>query len=533
MVYKILLVDDDYHVLAYLQQMIPWKELGFEVVGSCEDGQQALHLARETKPDVILTDIGMPHKDGIALIKEASAQHPGVKSIFLTCFDEFHYAQEAVRLGSFDYILKETMDRETIIEMLKRLKAELDQSEIKHHMLNNMKFLIKENLTVLRSKLLERLLEGDPQAISSWLQQHRHELELEPAYPHCIPILAFIDEYEALISTRFSEHTLKFAVDNAVAETAGRSGTGFCLFYKEDMFFILYARDAYISEEEVQQVAREMIANLRRYLKLSMTAIIGNRCTFPDGLTGELHHLLSSAAQRFYLEHGTISKKGQIRFSTEDPFPSIEGMQEIKRLILREDLTGLKDWVDQWKKYISKHQCHPDLVKQRVLSLLLDVEQMIRSLQPVHSESIDSALHRRIVEAKTAKQLTDRLRSILNQYAAKMKEINALPKKEEIVKAQKYVLLNLDKKITLRDVSEHLHMNPSYFSRIFKQHTNVNFIDYVNQMKIEEAKKLIDHTNESMEQIAEKLGFESKGYFNKVFKKYYGASPSEYKQGAR
>lgn len=101
------------------------------------------------------------------------------------------------------------------------------------------------------------------------------------------------------------------------------------------------------------------------------------------------------------------------------------------------------------------------------------------------------------------------------------------------MKAQKYVLLNMDKKITLSDVAEHLHLNPSYFSRMFKQHTNMNFVDYVNHMKMEEAKKLLDHTSESVESIADKLGFESKSYFLKVFKKYYGTSPVEYRQGVR
>ncbi|MEK4249424.1 response regulator transcription factor [Paenibacillus sp. FSL W7-1287] len=531
--YKILLADDDYLVLEYLNKMIPWGDLGFEVVGLCEDGQQALNLVAEKQPDVIMTDIGMPHTDGITLIKQVNKEHPKVKSIFLTCFDDFLYAQEAIRLGSFDYILKETMDSESITTMMIRLKSELDKTQFNHKALNNMKFLIKENLTLLRSKLLERLLVGDSRVIADWLKKHEHELELDFTYRNCIPIISFIDDYEELVTSRFSADTLKFAVDNLITETVGRTGKGFCLFHKEDTFFIIYAQDGNVSELDARQAVEDINANLRSYLKLSITSIIGSACTFPEGLSNELNTMLDSSEQRFYLAHGSIAKLNESRFSTHYPLHSMDMNEEVKRLLIREDQVGLQDWVYHWATFISAHQFQPNLVKKWVLSLLLDLEKMLQSLQNFESDSIDSVVHRSIDRSKTAKQLTKRLLDRLSHDVMRMKEINHLPKKTEIMKAQKYVLLNMDKKITLSDVAEHLHLNPSYFSRMFKQHTNMNFVDYVNHMKMEEAKKLLDHTSESVESIADKLGFESKSYFLKVFKKYYGTSPVEYRQGVR
>src|SRR5690606_8511592 len=132
-----------------------------------------------------------------------------------------------------------------------------------------------------------RLLEGNSQAITSWLKKHEHELGIDISYKNCIPILSFIDNYESLVSTRYSGDTLKFAVDNLITETLGISGKGFCLFYEEDTFFIIYVRNAYVSSEEVQQAMNDINANLRSYLKLSITSIIGSKCTFPDGLTSE------------------------------------------------------------------------------------------------------------------------------------------------------------------------------------------------------------------------------------------------------
>lgn len=536
--YKILLADDDYHVLEYLDKMIPWSNLGFEVVGLSENGEQALEQVNQNKPDVIMTDIGMPHMDGITLIKRVHEQHPRIKSIFLTCYDEFHYAQEAIRLGAFDYILKETMDADNITRMMERLKAELDEALVHREVLYNMKFLIKENLTVLRSKLLERLLSGDTRTMTDWMKKHEQELELDLSHRHSIPVLCFIDDGndEQHTDSPFQDDTLKFAVDNVISETISRSsGKGFCLFHHDDTFFILYTRDSYITEDQIQHTMNDIRANLRQYLRVSITSIVGNRCTFPDGLPAHLHQLLQASEHRFYLPHSSIIKYHDMDLSSPDEHVVLESEQseEVKRLIIREDEDGLQEWVHRWEQDITHRRIAPDMVKKHALGLLLDVEKMILSLQDDGSDSVDSALHHQIGQAKTARQLAERLLEALRQYIVRMREINNLPKKTEILKARKFVLLNLDKKITLGDIADHLHLNPSYFSRMFKQQTEMNFTDYVNQMKMEEAKRLLEQTGDSVEMIAEKLGFESKSYFLKVFRKYYGTSPVEYRKGAR
>lgn len=533
--YKILLVDDDYLVLEFLKTMIPWENLGFEVVGLCEDGEQALTLVNEKEPDVIMTDIGMPRKDGISLITEVKQKNAQIKSIFLTCYDDFKYAQQAIRLNSFDYILKETIEPESIIEMVTKLKAELDNEERKEKVLSNMKGLIKENLTILRSKLLERLLQGNPEDIIDWLTLHEDELELDfSAFKNCLPILCFIDDYEELVGGNYSDGSLKFSIDSVITNTLSHSSKGFCLFYKEDMFFILYSSNQFVSEEQIYRVLRDIQTNLRTALNTSITAIIGDSCAFPNDLTAELNEMIESVDQRFYLESGSISEKKQTIFSTENLFTSYVDMtQTVKSFIIKEDEDGLKKWVIHLTTLFVEKKYNPKIVKKFVLSILFEVEKMIHSMQRLESEVTEPFVDESIHEAKTAEQLAQWLMDSLNEGLRRMVVINNQPKREEIIKAQKYVLLNLDKKVTLNHVATHLHLNPSYFSRLFKQHTNINFIDYVNQTKVERAKELIDNTNETIEKIADRLGFESRSYFLKVFKKYCDASPIEYKQGAR
>ena len=141
-----------------------------------------------------------------------------------------------------------------------------------------MKFLIKENLTVLRSKLLERLLSGDNQAMTDWLKKHEQELEIDipikTAFPY-YPLSMIMKNYW----NRVFDDTLKFAVDNLITETIGASGKGFCLFHKEDTFFIFYPK-ADIYRKRKSSMIRDINVNLRRYLRLSITADHGRNVHF-------------------------------------------------------------------------------------------------------------------------------------------------------------------------------------------------------------------------------------------------------------
>src|SRR5690606_17623076 len=122
-------------------------------------------------------------------------------------------------------------------------------------------------------------------------------------------------------------------------------------------------------------------------------------CTFPDGLTGELNDMLKCTEQRFYLPHGSMMKLHEINFSANYPSQDMDMNEEVKRLIVREDLASLQDWVNEWGSFITAHQTRPDIVKKWVLNLLLDVEKMIQSLQGDEPDSNDSIAHRSIAEA--------------------------------------------------------------------------------------------------------------------------------------
>ncbi|MFB3166475.1 response regulator [Neobacillus sp. 179-C4.2 HS] len=124
---EVVLVDDDVIVIEFLKKVIPWHDYGFQVVASFQDSSEALAFMEENPFDVLITDIGMPKLNGIELIEQLKKLKINSYNVILSCHDEFTFAQQAIKLEAYDYILKESMEETNIIALLERLKEKLDQ----------------------------------------------------------------------------------------------------------------------------------------------------------------------------------------------------------------------------------------------------------------------------------------------------------------------------------------------------------------------------------------------------------------------
>ena len=127
--YDVVLVDDDVLVIEFLKKMIPWQDYGYQVVASFQDSNEALAFMRGNPYDVLITDIGMPKLNGIELIEQLKKSNIDSFNIILSCHDEFTFAQQAIKLEAYDYILKESMEETNIIALLERLKNKLDEEQ--------------------------------------------------------------------------------------------------------------------------------------------------------------------------------------------------------------------------------------------------------------------------------------------------------------------------------------------------------------------------------------------------------------------
>ncbi|NYE09181.1 two-component system response regulator YesN [Bacillus niacini] len=152
---EVVLVDDDVIVIEFLKKVIPWHDYGFQVVASFQDSSEALAFMEENPFDVLITDIGMPKLNGIELIEQLKKLKINSYNVILSCHDEFTFAQQAIKLEAYDYILKESMEETNIIALLERLKEKLDQegyTSYQHIKVSKLLELTSRNEDVLKAQ---------------------------------------------------------------------------------------------------------------------------------------------------------------------------------------------------------------------------------------------------------------------------------------------------------------------------------------------------------------------------------------------
>ncbi|WP_258168728.1 response regulator, partial [Paenibacillus sp. AR247] len=155
--YKVFIVDDEAVVRDGLKRTIGWQELGFELIGDYANGREALEAIDLNMPDLIISDISMPFMDGLALTAAAGSKYPHIKMIILTGYDEFEYAQQAIRLKVSDFILKPITAQE-IRELLLKVKAEMDEETRRREDFSRLYSQLKQSLPLLKERFLERLV---------------------------------------------------------------------------------------------------------------------------------------------------------------------------------------------------------------------------------------------------------------------------------------------------------------------------------------------------------------------------------------
>lgn len=171
--YNVMLVDDEEEVRLAIKKKINWEELGFKVVGTAENGYEALDMALERRPDVVMTDINMPFMNGLEFSKQLKAELPATKFVILSGYDEFEYAKEAIELAVVEYVLK-PVNSDELYQLFSRLKVRLDDEEEQRRNLENLEKYYQETFSQFKDINTHDLVEK----AKAYISEHFNERDL-------------------------------------------------------------------------------------------------------------------------------------------------------------------------------------------------------------------------------------------------------------------------------------------------------------------------------------------------------------------
>ncbi|MBR5361559.1 MAG: response regulator, partial [Lachnospiraceae bacterium] len=182
--YKVILVDDEEEVREAIRKRINWEEIGFSVVGTAENGEDALELAETLEPDVVMTDIQMPFMDGLTMLRKFKEKIPDIRSVIFSGYDDFEYAKEAIRLEAEEYILK-PVDADELRKIFTRIKARLDEKIKQRRNVELLSKYYEESRPMMKDQLIIGLLEGRELQFDLERYQIDFDFKIESAF-YCV-----------------------------------------------------------------------------------------------------------------------------------------------------------------------------------------------------------------------------------------------------------------------------------------------------------------------------------------------------------
>lgn len=467
--YKALIVDDESWVAESLKDLVEWEKYGFEVVGLATGGVEALEAMREKRPDVVFTDIRMPEINGLELIRRGKPLYADMRFVVVSGYAEFAYAQRALMYGASAYCLK-PFDEMEIQGVLAKLKEALD------------------NERGTDAELLLRLLD-DPEAADRerWLEALRKRGVLEWVRQGIVPVVAV-----------------------GAADLPRPGG-------REIRLKTGAAKTAYLMSESLVPAA------LESWL-----------VTMPPGLSGigvgarvndwqELRETIEqadSAAYQFFVE-GAPGVYGL----REESVPALdELMVKARADIADRNGSAVADTLDRIGALFAAGELtirHAFQVYTMTVSLLYGLERketMLYSCEQLIRSFGDA--EGMIAELKTA---ADRH---LRQAASAAPE----SRNQTFNAILHFVTDNFRRDLSLQELSEQFYMNPSYISQLFKKEVGETFTAYVARLRVSQARELLERGEDTIQEIAEKVGYRDYFYFTRLFKKLTGLTPTQYRE---
>jgi two-component system response regulator YesN len=536
MTYQILLVDDEPIILSGIKFLIDWEKNDCNIIGIARNGQQALEAIEELQPHIVICDINMPVMSGIDVLKESSERSSLPIFIMLTNYGEFDLARESLRYRAVDYLLKSQLEAESLEKslMLAKQEYERQRSLIKVDIANN---YIRINKSQIIAQHLKKIMDAKNVLPDNYIKH----LDAEKVFHHYCFIHIFMDFTSLPSSDALSEEETSqlFAWEQELVEKlSGNIFPNYTVFDPED-----YKQSLLIFCWNLPDNAEAMIGQF--YSKL---------CNASDNIT-QIH--LSLAATKRFEGAGHITDaimqlhrlceyyyNFQYDYIFFHQLPDFETLPLSFTEIINKIIPSLRTknveqcsfFIGQASCIISDTTCQRQAAVKECTSLYTTVSSILAPMLPSHQTNDyftnNTSIIHQIACLSSKKAVKAWLSRFNIQVQRQLEQLNA-SKSDLAEKARNYVIKNVEKRIMLQDVADYVNLSPNYLSALFKKEYQQNFVEFINETKMEWACTLIREGKYRIYEVSYMLGFDNAYYFTKVFKKYTGLTPTEYQRNVR
>lgn len=529
--YKIMLADDEGIVIDSLRFIIE-KEFGDSCqIEFAKTGRNVIELAEHFRPDIAFMDIQMPGINGIEAMKEIKKNNGNTLFIVMSAYDKFDYAKEAINLGVLEYLNK-PVEKSKIIEVLRRAMGLIDKEREKRRQDLMIRERMETVVPIIENGLIYSLMFKE--YFEEDVENFKNLLNITEDYCY-MGVLVFGEKQVGNHMTNAVETSVLIQDSyNEVREII--RGYFKCIvgsvMANKIAVLIPAAEEGLDYNDRIALIdkAREMVRKLRERLDISFRMGLG-----PVGRMRDAMKSYNEALRALLQSDGSVAHVDDIPVGCdyEENYP-VETEREIFEHTEKGNIEEQRSAVNRYFDWMVENygDCESD-IKLKVLEFVLRAEKIgyEGSTRIYRFKSRQDYLP----DIMGMKGDMERMRTwFLDKMDAAVRNVadnKATRSNGVVAKAKAYINANFHKEISLDDVSREVDISPYYFSKIFKEETGKNFIEYVTEIRMEKAKELLQSSSLSMKEICGEVGYADPNYFSRTFKKNVGLTPTEYKEG--
>ncbi|MFT4144706.1 MAG: response regulator [Mobilitalea sp.] len=527
--YKVLIADDEYWTREKLRTMIDWKQYNIEFLEPAVDGEDVLKKIEENMPDILITDINMPFIDGVELIKIIKEKYPAIVVFVISGYDDFDFVKSTLLNGAINYMLKPVTKIDLVNTLSKSLEIISSRIKLQQEQ-EEQRLQILKAASSMKDRELSLLVEKEEARYSPVVMMNSNF----DFAGYSLILIKIHNLSELTTEYGYDINLLSYWVKKQIRELTGLDNLLiFNYIYRSNEFII-------ITELENSKLRRMALA-LEKYFNNKMKA--------PVSIVISEHSYSIESIHTAYIQSVSMLmtrryKNSSVVLFCEKDNPELH--KDVKNCLTEEQENTLKTFLN------NKNQSGVIKLIFETIGLgkgkvqewsYLEVKQSVKRICNVIMEhQLSSRTHKEIMELESLAELVNRTVEYLNidhlqealeemiDYIIDLRKDEISSSIRDVVKnAIKYIDQNYFEDLSLASLAEQFNVESSYFSKIFRQETGDNLMLYIAKKRMNKCVEYMADAKISLTEIAFMVGYDDYSYFNRVFRKMMGSSPSEYR----
>ena len=521
----VLICDDEELICDLIIRLIDWEALNLHILKICKNGLEAYDEIVKNNPDIVITDICMPEMDGLQLIEKCVKNNYNTHFILISGHQDFQYAYSAIKYGVKNYILKP----------IRKVELENSLIAIKEtlHKKQNIESTLAQKTEIIHQYFINTLISSKLNSYSPSEILDEFGIEFVPSSFRVL--LLHFDR----LTFRINHEELFFLQKQAIKIFKERYENIFahCLIGINNNTIVIVLNnklEEFVDQKSIRRILTYMKERLNISKQYLITLAVGQQVKLVENLYASYKNAEDALKAR--LQTGAdrvIFNENQFQSLAPQSIMTEARRKSFANVIEQLDTIAIDEWLDNYFQSIISNRAQEvnTVFFDSLYYLVIYFHELITKYNLIiPDENFSIAIIEKYYGSINLTELCWNIKGEIHNYITRYKDYIGKKDIAPIHKAKNYIKEHYKDEITLEDVASHIHLNPIYFSRLFKEKTGQTFMQYLTEIRMEKAKDYLINTDMSINEIANSVGYQDSKYFSRIFKKECKIIPNLYRK---